>query len=167
MIRDAGAFGVVEVYWEVTNPSTDISATSGVLVFAEGERTAVLEIVALPDDNPEAAETYRVELLGASGDARLGSAFTSASITILQNDDPIRFSSGFAEISEGDTATLTLIRGGQANGEGYECGGGGGGDTVSLNHYECGGDTVSLNLIRGGQANGEDYKCGGTLLASL
>lgn len=118
MIREAGAFGLVEVYWEVTNPSTDISATSGVLVFSEGQRSAVLEIEALPDDDPEAEEPYRVELLGASGDARLGSAFTTATVTILQNDDPIRFSSGFAEVSEGDTANLVLVRGGQANGEG-------------------------------------------------
>lgn len=118
MIREAGTFGVVEVYWEVANPSADISATSGVLVFTEEQSTAVLEIEALPDDNPEAAEMYSVQLLRASGDARLASA-TTATVTILQNDDPIRFSSGFATVSEGDMAPFTLIRGGQANGEGY------------------------------------------------
>lgn len=117
VIREAGAFGVVDVYWEVTNPSADIAGTSGVLVFAEGQRSAVLEIAAQPDDDPEAAETYNVELRSASGDARLATASTVATITIRQNDDPIRFSSGFARVGEGDTATFTLIRGGQANGK--------------------------------------------------
>jgi hypothetical protein len=121
VIREAGAFGVVEVYWEVANPSTDLLITSGVLVFAEGQRSAQLNIEAVPDDSPEPAELYTVELLRASSDARLAPAFTTATVTILQNDDPIRFSSGFARVSEGDTAMFTLVRGGQSQGIVLSC----------------------------------------------
>lgn len=117
VMRDAGAFGTVEVYWQVSNPSTDISATSGRLIFAEGQRTASFEISAEPDDDPEAAETYNVVLTGVSEEGRLAFSNITASLTILQNDDPIRFDRSFTQVREGETATFTLIRGGQANGK--------------------------------------------------
>ena len=117
VIREAGAFGAVDVTWQVVNPSADLSVSSGVLTFAEGQRSAVLEIAAEPDDDPEPAETYTVELTSASGGARLASTSITATLTILPNDDPIRFSSSFARASEGDTVTFTLVRGGQANGK--------------------------------------------------
>lgn len=117
VIRDAGAFGAVDVTWRVANPSSDISETSGRVSFVEGQRTASFVISALPDDNPEPAESYTVELSSVTGDGRLASSATMAVVTILQNDDPIRFDSSFAQVREGETATFTLIRGGQANGE--------------------------------------------------
>ena len=117
VIRDAGTFGTVMVEWEVTNPSTDISPTRGFLTFTESQRSSVLEIVAQPDDAPEPAESFTVELRSVSGGARLAFTATTATITVAQNDDPIRFSNSFARVSEGDTATFTLLRGGQANGK--------------------------------------------------
>lgn len=117
VVREAGAFGRVEVYWEVTNPSMDISPTSGTLVFLEGQREASFEIFSEPDDDPEGAETYNVVLRSVSGEASLALSSTMATVTVLQNDDPIRFDRSFAQVQEGETATFTLIRGGQANGE--------------------------------------------------
>ncbi len=117
VIREAGAFGAVDVYWEITNPSTDISPTSGVLSFSEDQRTASFEVSAQPDDSPEAAETFTVELQSVNGEARLASSDTMAVVIILQNDDPIRFVTSFNQAQEGETATFTLIRGGQANGK--------------------------------------------------
>lgn len=116
MIREAGAFGRVEVYWEVLNPSDDISDTSGRLTFLEEQRTATLVLTAQPDDIPEPAEIYNVELRSVSGGGRLA-ATTLATVTILQNDDPIRFNGSFAQVEEGDIATFTVIREGQANGK--------------------------------------------------
>lgn len=117
VIREAGAFGTVEVYWEVSNPSMDISETSGRLDFIEGQRSASFEILAEPDNDPEAAETYNVVLRSVSGEGRLASSSVLATVIILQNDDPIRFDRSFSQVQEGEIATFTLIRGGQANGE--------------------------------------------------
>ena len=116
-MREAGAFGTVEVNWEVSNPSTDLSPISGSLVFSEGQRNDSFEISALPDNDPEAAENFNVVLTIASGEGRLASSSVSSTIIILQNDDPIRFDRSFAQVQEGETVTFTLIRGGQANGE--------------------------------------------------
>ena len=116
VIRETGAFGEVDVYWEITNPSADIAPTSGSLTFTENQRVASFEVSAQPDDEPEAAETYTVELQSVNGGARLASSDTTANIIILPNDDPIRFDTSFDQAQEGETATFTLIRGGQANG---------------------------------------------------
>lgn len=117
VVREAGAFGAVEVEWEVVSLTTDLAPVRGVLAFAEGQRSAVLEIMATADDAPEADDMHTVQLSSVSGDGRLATSSTTAVLTILQNDDPIRFSSGLARVEEGDTTTLTLIRGGQANGK--------------------------------------------------
>lgn len=116
VVREAGAFGAVDVYWRVTNPTADILTTSGVVTFTEGQRSASFEITAQPDDNPEPDETYSIELSSVSGEARLASSSTTATVTILQNDDPIRFGESSVLVQEGETAIFTLIRGGQANG---------------------------------------------------
>ena len=116
VIREAGAFGTVDVYWEITNPSTDISPTSGMVSFSAYQRSASFMVSAQADNDPEAAETYTVELRNVSGDARLASTGIIANVVILQNDDPIRFDTSFDQVEEGRAATFTLIRGGQANG---------------------------------------------------
>ena len=116
VIREAGAFGRVDIYWEITNPSTDIAPTSGMLTFTENQRVASFEVSAQPDEVPEAAESYTVQLQSVIGDGRLASSDTTASIVILQNDDPIRFDTSFNRAQEGETVTFNLIRGGQANG---------------------------------------------------
>lgn len=116
VIREAGAFGAVNVYWEITNPSADIWPTRGTVSFTENQRSASFEVLAQPDDDPEPAETYNVELQNVNSDARLAPSNTMAAIIILQNDDPIRFNTSFNQVQEGETATFTLIRGGQANG---------------------------------------------------
>ena len=117
VMREAGAFGVVDVEWEVDGLPSDLTPTRGVLTFAEGQRDAVIVIMATPDNDPEADDPYNVQLSSVNGDARLASSSTTAVLTILQNDDPIRFSSSLVRVEEGDTTTLALIRGGQANGE--------------------------------------------------
>lgn len=121
VIREGGAFGDVDVYWEIINPTLDIAPTNGMLTFTEDQRVASFEVSAQPDDDPEDTETYTVQLQRVNGDARLASSGTTASVTILPNDDPIRFVTSFSRAQEGETATFTLIRSGQANGMHYCC----------------------------------------------
>ena len=55
-------------------------------------------------------------LVSVSGDARLASS-AQASLTVLQNDDPIRFEQSVITATEGETASFVIVRGGQALGE--------------------------------------------------
>lgn len=119
VIREAGTFATVDVMWEVTNPTTDLSVSRGSVTFVEGQQSASFQISAVPDDIPEANETYTIRLSGVSGDGRLADTATTATLVILQNDDPIRFSSSVSQVEEGDTAVFILERGGQANGESF------------------------------------------------
>ena len=67
---------------------------------------------------PEGNETLTVQLTGVSGDGRLASGpLAQSSLTILHNDDPISFAQSLVVADEGDTAALTINRGGEANGE--------------------------------------------------
>ena len=55
-------------------------------------------------------------LTGVSGAARLSSVSTEASLVVRQNDDPINFNASSTQAAEGQTAVLTVTRGGQAIG---------------------------------------------------
>lgn len=101
----------------VTNPSSDISESSGVVPFSEGQRTASFQLSATPDDDPEGPESFTVQLRVMSGEGRLAPTATIATVTILQNDDPISFDGSVLRVQEGDIGTFTVIRIGQANGE--------------------------------------------------
>lgn len=59
-----------------------------------------------------------MQLTGVSGDGRLAAGSQAqASLTVLHNDDPVRFAQSVVIADEGNTALLTINRGGQANGE--------------------------------------------------
>ncbi len=120
VIRERGTFESIGVSWEVTNPAaslSDLSATSGVVTFVEGQISASFQITALPDDISEGDETFSILLSEVSGGGRLATSATAASLTILQNDDPVFLDGSVFLLQEGDTHMLTLIRGGQANGD--------------------------------------------------
>ena len=70
-----------------------------------------------PFQVPEGNETLSVQLISASGDGRLAAgALIQASLTILHNDDPVSFAQSVVVAEEGERATFTINRGGQANG---------------------------------------------------
>ena len=67
---------------------------------------------------PEGNETLTVQLTAVSGDGRLAAGLLAqASLIVLHNDDPVSFAQSVVIADEGDTALLTINRGGQANGE--------------------------------------------------
>lgn len=53
---------------------------------------------------------------GVDGGGRLADQNTETILTILQNDDPIFFSDIFYDQEEGQSVTLTVLRGGQRQG---------------------------------------------------
>ena len=116
VVRRAGAFGSVNIGWMLTNPSSDIREESGVVSFSEGQQTSSFELFATSDDVPEGPETFTVQLRVLSGQVRLAPTATAATVTILQNDDPISFNGSVIRVQEGDTGTFSIIRVGPANG---------------------------------------------------
>ena len=65
---------------------------------------------------PENDIHYTVALLAVSGDARLSSSSTQATLTVRHNDDPINLRNSSIQSSEGDTVEVVVTRGGHANG---------------------------------------------------
>lgn len=85
--------------------------------FIEGQSTASFELLATPDDVPEGPESFTVQLVVLGGQGRLAPTSTTASVTILQNDDPISFNGSVLRVQEGDTGTFSVIRVGLAEGK--------------------------------------------------
>ncbi|KAM9330953.1 adhesion G-protein coupled receptor V1 [Gastrophryne carolinensis] len=122
VVRQAGKFGVVNVYWEalpVTASHDDFTPSSGVLSFFDGQSLGVIEISILDDTVVEYLETFNVSLKEATNGASLGKEITVV-VNIPPNDSPLGlfgFESTRVMISEpqnpGDPAgeaTLTIVR---------------------------------------------------------
>ncbi|XP_054843539.1 adhesion G-protein coupled receptor V1 [Eublepharis macularius] len=91
VVRKAGKFGSVHLYWKAT-PATasldDFTPPFGNLTFADGQETGVIEITIIDDDIVEFLEMFSVTLLGVTGGARLGDDVLVA-VTIPPNDSPV------------------------------------------------------------------------------
>ncbi|KAH0628079.1 hypothetical protein JD844_008789 [Phrynosoma platyrhinos] len=91
VVRRAGQFGTVNLYWEAT-PSTasleDFTPSFGNLTFSDGQMTGVIEITIIDDDIVEFLEMFSVTLLRVTGGARLGED-VQVVVAILPNDSPI------------------------------------------------------------------------------
>ncbi|XP_060617754.2 adhesion G-protein coupled receptor V1 isoform X2 [Anolis sagrei] len=91
VVRSAGTFGTVNLYWEAT-PTTasleDFTPSFGNLTFADGQVTGVIEITITDDDTVEFLEMFSVTLLKVTGDARLGEDI-QVIVTIPPNDSPV------------------------------------------------------------------------------
>ncbi|XP_061116243.1 adhesion G-protein coupled receptor V1 [Conger conger] len=109
--RSRGALDYVYVNYTVTQihspgsdppspaPPPDFVNATGALVFQPGQRSEVLNLLALDDDIPEVAETFQIILVSAeSGDGKAGSTPTSGAsidpdnsvntVTIKASDHP-------------------------------------------------------------------------------
>lgn len=51
-----------------------------------------------------------------TGDARIDTALSEATLTVRHNDDPVVFSNSIVEVQEGENVVLNIIRGGAAEG---------------------------------------------------
>lgn len=101
--RAAGTFGAIAVSWVLepldgaspnaqVTPTDDFAAAFGTLLFAEGQRQAVLEVDVVADEAGELEEGFTLRLVRvAAGDARLAThanATLAINGTVAANDDP-------------------------------------------------------------------------------
>lgn len=126
-LNSSGAFGFAVLEYTVTAsplslaPVTDLYPTSGTLTFAEGVRTATITLYVRQDNISEADEDFVVGIFAPAGSlASVAPALSSTTVTVLQNDDPIRFDTTSRAVSAYPNATssvmLNLTRGGDARG---------------------------------------------------
>ncbi|XP_004678196.1 PREDICTED: G-protein coupled receptor 98 [Condylura cristata] len=90
VVRLAGSFGAVKVYWKTALDSAgleDFRPSHGVLEFAERQVTAEIEIIIIDDAEFELVETFNISLDKVVGGGRLGDDVV-VTVVIPQNDSP-------------------------------------------------------------------------------
>ncbi|KAM3940659.1 adhesion G-protein coupled receptor V1 isoform 2-T2 [Leptodactylus fuscus] len=91
VVRQAGKFGLVTVYWEalpVTASHEDFTPSSGNLTFSDGQSSGVIEIFILDDIIIEFLETFNVSLKRVTNGGKLGKEST-VMVNIPPNDSPL------------------------------------------------------------------------------
>ena len=115
VIRGPGIFGRVTVDFELQGTSglDDITPAQGQLVFNDQVSSQTLTLTVLSDNIPEPDEIFNVALTTPGGGATLATSNTQASVTILANDSPLRWSQAQIEADEsgGGSVQLTILRG--------------------------------------------------------
>ena len=112
--RGPGIFGRVTVDYEVQGSSglDDLTPSQGQLVFEDQVASQTLTLAVLSDNLPEPDEVFAVQLTTPGGGATLDSSNTQASVTILANDSPLRWSQALVVADEsGGSVQLTILRG--------------------------------------------------------
>ncbi|GCB80708.1 hypothetical protein scyTo_0016347 [Scyliorhinus torazame] len=91
VIRSAGKFGEVNVSWEARPGSanfSDFTPAYGSLKFANGDSSALLDIIIVDDNLTEFLETFRVIMTGVTGGAKMGDDIV-VTVNIPNNDSPV------------------------------------------------------------------------------
>ncbi|XP_069819007.1 adhesion G-protein coupled receptor V1 isoform X3 [Dendropsophus ebraccatus] len=122
VVRQAGKFGLVTVYWEalpITASHEDFTPWSGNLTYSDGQSYGAIEIFILDDTIIEFLETFNVSLKRVTNGAKLGKEI-SVLVNIPPNDSPLGlfgFEKKVVRVSEpqktGDPAaevSLTVVR---------------------------------------------------------
>ena len=92
--------------------SDDITPVSGEIVFQDEVSVEEIVVFILDDSNPENDEQFTVSLLSVTGGGTLNSTNITASLTILENDSPIRFTQSQYRADESDgVINITITRG--------------------------------------------------------
>lgn len=95
--------------------SADYVATAGVLTFTNGEASKTITVPILEDTQVEGDETFTVALSNPTGGAQFTGP-TLASVTIVDNDAGLAFSSDdYAVLEGGVQQTITVLRTGITN----------------------------------------------------
>lgn len=90
----------------------DISTVMGEVVFQDQISVEEIVVSILADDLPEDDEQFTVRLLSVTGGGMLSSTNITASLTIRENDSPIRFSQSVYRVDESDgVVNITITRG--------------------------------------------------------
>ncbi|CAG2257628.1 ADGRV1 [Mytilus edulis] len=113
--RTQGTFGSITVAWDII-PSNqqDLTPLSGSITFGESQGQGTIQITTVPDDIPESAENFTIQLNNPTGGAELGSRQTFT-IIINQNDFPVYFQESVYHVAEGSLLTVTIHREGDAS----------------------------------------------------
>ncbi|XP_027733793.1 adhesion G-protein coupled receptor V1 isoform X6 [Empidonax traillii] len=91
VVRQAGRFGSVTLYWEAIHSTAsfeDFTPSFGNLTFAEGQATGEIEITIIDDSEVEFLEIFKIALVRVTGGARLGND-TVVTVAIPPNDSPV------------------------------------------------------------------------------
>ena len=87
--RTNGCDGRITISWRTEDMSAksgqDYEGGEGTIVFEHGETTKMLEILIIDDQEAEKDETFKVELVEASGGAKIG-RIKKTIITIVNDD---------------------------------------------------------------------------------
>ncbi|XP_073933195.1 adhesion G-protein coupled receptor V1 isoform X3 [Castor canadensis] len=90
VVRLAGSYGTVHVYWKATPGSAsleDFQPSHGILRFADGQVTAIIEITIIDDVEFEFREMFNISLTNVTGGGRFGDDAVII-VVIPQNDSP-------------------------------------------------------------------------------
>ena len=112
--RGPGIFGRVTIDFELQGTSglDDLTPSQGQLIFEDRVSSQILTLTVLSDNLPEPDEVFIVQLTSPGGGATLAASNTQASVTILANDSPLRWSQAMVEADEsGGSVQLTILRG--------------------------------------------------------
>ncbi|XP_075069096.1 adhesion G-protein coupled receptor V1 [Mixophyes fleayi] len=91
VVRQAGKFGFVTVYWEalpITASREDFTPSSGNVTFSDGQSLGAIEIFILDDTIIEFLETFNVSLKQVTSGAKFGKEIT-VMVNIPPNDSPL------------------------------------------------------------------------------
>ena len=80
-------WGAFDSLGQIATPGLDISVTSGILTFLDGEAYQSIEFDVINDKEPELMELFEFQLLNVTA-GMLASNDTIAMVTVLENDDP-------------------------------------------------------------------------------
>jgi hypothetical protein len=100
--RTSGDVGQIEISWTVSGPEPgrefhDILPSHGVTVIGDKERSGVVPLVVLADDQSELNETFLVRLSGVAGGAILDSRKTNVTLMIPLHGEPFGVIEFYAE----------------------------------------------------------------------
>ncbi len=118
VVRTNSRRGGMSVNFTVSNGSAfagvDYVVTNGTLVFADGESVKTFTIPIINDTEGEGDETVRLALNTFIGTGAI--TLPTATLTIVDDDTALRFSSPTYTVSEnGGSALITVLRGGVTN----------------------------------------------------
>ncbi|EGD76521.1 hypothetical protein PTSG_07638 [Salpingoeca rosetta] len=119
--RTSGSYSTMHIAWQITpvggtGNASDVVATQGVAVMPAGKTSAFLRVGVVADAIPEFGEQFEVDLVDVTQGVGSLATPTSATLTVLANDDPSGVfqwdaaSRGPLQAEEGSSIALTIER---------------------------------------------------------
>ena len=117
--RASGAASAVTVQYAASagtaSPGVDFAPVSGTLTFGAGQMSQTFTVQTIGDTTAQGDRTVALALSSPAGGAVLGATVT-ATLTVVDDEPRLRFSQGAYRVTEGATATITVLRTGPTTG---------------------------------------------------